>query len=301
MTNSANVVTTALGVVETELDGSGTPVIVLHGSPGGIDAARAMRRFLPQNRFRTIALSRPGYLGTPLDPTDRSIDHEADLLASLLDTLGVDRAGVFAWSGGGPPAYRLAVRHPERVSSLVQVAALSSRWVAPTYSPSDRFMFGTRAGGWLVRFLARRAPSQIVGGALASEGSLRGDALKALTASVMADPEQRDAVLAVSATMSWHGRRKAGWDNDVANYAAIDTLALEHVRCPVLLIQGEADTDVTPGFSHAAHDALPDSTLVVMAQGTHLAFYAHPDAAKVQEQARRWLTDRNPRTGVSST
>lgn len=291
MKRSAEIITTALGAVEAEAHGSGTPVIAVHGSPGGIDAALMMVRFLPPGQFRTIVLSRPGYLGTPLDAADTSIDHEADLLAAVLDTLGVDRAGVFAWSGGGPPAYRLAVRHPGRVSSLIQVAAVSSRWVAPPPSLSDRFMFGTNAGQRMIRFLARRAPGQVVDGALAGEGSLRGDELKALTASVMADREQRDAVLAVSTTMSWNGPRKAGWDNDVANYGAIDSLQLDRVRCPVLLVHGDADTDAIPEFSYTAHNTLPDSTLVVMERGTHLAFYAHPEASDVQEQARRWFSD----------
>lgn len=291
MNRPAEIISTPLGAVEVEAYGSGTPVIIVHGSPGGVDAAQMMGRFLPPGQFRTIALSRPGYLGTPLDASDPSIDHEADLLAAVLGTLGVDRAGVLAWSGGGPPAYRLAIRHPERVSSLIQVAALSSRWAAPAYSRSDAFLFGTALGNRTVRLLARYAPSQIIDGALAGEGSLHGEELKALTESVMADPEQREAVLAVAGTMNWSGRRKAGWDNDVTNYGAIDSLELDRVHCPVLLIQGDADTDVVPEFSYTAHNVLPDSTLVIMERGTHLAFYAHPEARDVQEQARRWLTD----------
>jgi hypothetical protein len=42
----AEIITTAAGAVEVETHGSGTPVIVVHGSPGGVDAARAMSRFL---------------------------------------------------------------------------------------------------------------------------------------------------------------------------------------------------------------------------------------------------------------
>ena len=285
-------VTTELGPVEAEVHGSGTPVLVIHGSPGGIDSARMMSRFLPLDRFRVITLSRPGYLATHLNPVDTSIDHEADLLAALLDAFDVDRAGVLAWSGGGPSAYRLAVRHPERVSSLVQVAAVSSRWVAPKLPWSDRFLFGTVPGRWLVECLVRHLPGQIVGGALTNEGSLSPEELTALTAEVMADPEQREAVLAVAKTMTWTGRRKAGWNNDVANYGAITSLHLDQVPCPVLLIHGDADTDASPDFSYTAHDALPDSTLVMMDRGTHLAFYAHPDALKVQDQARLWLSSK---------
>lgn len=286
-----SIVTTPLGAVEADTSGTGLPVLILHGSPGGIDAARMMSGFLPPERFRAVVLSRPGYLGTALDASDRSIDHEADLLAALLDAFDIERAGVFAWSGGGPSAYRLAVRHPSRVSSLVQVAGLSSRWVAPDYSRSDRFLFGTRVGGRLVGALARFAPAQVVDGALASEGTLTAAQRAVAAAEIIADPEQRDAVLAAARTMSWSGARRPGWDNDVANYGAIDALELERVRCPVLLIQGDADSDVLPEYSISAHTALPDSTLMMMAGGTHLAFYAHPDARRAQERARQWLAE----------
>lgn len=287
-----NVTTTPAGAVEVEVLGSGAPVLVLHGSPGGIDQARAMSRFLGEDQFKTICVSRPGYLGTPLDPTDPSIDHEADLLLAVLDALGVTRVSVLAYSGGGPSAYRLAIRHPGRVSALVAIAAVGSRYVPAKATASDRFVFGTRTGQRLVEYLARRSPGRLVGSALASEGSIRGDELKAATASAMADPEQRAAVLAISTTAGWRGPRKAGWNNDVANFGAIDTLELDRVRCPVLLIHGDADTDVTIDFSYSAHTALPDSTLVVMERGTHLAFYAHPQAPDVQAQARNWLAGR---------
>jgi pimeloyl-ACP methyl ester carboxylesterase len=290
MKRSADTIATTAGPAEVEVRGSGVPVLVLHGSPGGIDQARAMSQFLTKNRSQVICVSRPGYLGTPLNLADPSIDHEADLLAAVLDAVGVERAGVLAYSGGGPSAYRLAVRHPDRVSAIVAIAAVSSRYVAPTPTATDRFMFGTRTGQWLIGLLAQLAPGQLIESALASEGSVRGEELKTAAAGAMADPEQRAAVLALSITTGWRGSRKAGWDNDVANYDAIDSLELDHVRCPVLLIHGDADTDATVDYSYTAHSALPDSTLVVMERGTHLAFYAHPEARDVQEQARKWFT-----------
>lgn len=286
---TAKIITTTAGIVEFETHGHGTPVIILHGSPGGIDAARAMSRFLTQDRFQTICVSRPGYLGTPLDPTDPSIDHEADLLAAVLDEIDVKCAGVLAWSGGGPAAYRLAVRHPSRVSAIVAVAAASSRWVAPKPSPAQWFVFGTPVGERLVAFLSKRAPAHVVEEALSGEGAVRGEELRKLTQRVMADPEQRQLILEIALTVNTSGKRRAGWQNDVANFARIDSLELGSVKCPVLLVHGDADTDASIEYSRSAHAELPNSTLIVMEQGTHLAFYAHPEAADVQEQARRWL------------
>jgi pimeloyl-ACP methyl ester carboxylesterase len=290
MKRPAEIITTTAGPAEVEVLGNGIPVLVLHGSPGGIDQARAMSEFLAKNRFKAICASRPGYLGTPLNPANQSINNEADLLAGVLDAVGIERAGVLAYSGGGPPAYRLAVRHPDRVSAIVAIAAVSSRYVAPKPTTTDRFIFGTRTGQWLLGFLAQLAPGQLIESALASEGSIRGAELKSAAAGVMADSEQRAAVLALSRTTGWRGARKAGWDNDLANYDAIDSLGLEQVHCPVLLIHGDVDTDVAVEYSYTAHSALPNSTLVVMERGTHLAFYAHPEARDVQEQAGKWFT-----------
>jgi pimeloyl-ACP methyl ester carboxylesterase len=74
--------------------------MVVHGTPGGSDSSVAIGRFLVNAGFEVIAPSRPGYLGTPLDG-GRSIDDQADLLAALLDALGVERTGLLTWSGGG--------------------------------------------------------------------------------------------------------------------------------------------------------------------------------------------------------
>jgi pimeloyl-ACP methyl ester carboxylesterase len=232
MKRSADTVNTTAGPAEVEVRGSGIPVLVLHGSPGGIDQARAMSQFLAENGAKAICVSRPGYLETPLDPAHPSIDHETDLLAAVLDAMGTERAGVLAYSGGGPSAYRLAVRHPGRVSAIVAIAAVSARYVAPKPTATDRFLFGTWTGQWLIRLLARLAPGQLIGGALASEGSIHGEELKAATAGAIADPEQRAAVLALATTTGWCGSRKAGWDNDLANYGAIGSLELDRVRCP---------------------------------------------------------------------
>ncbi len=95
-----------------------------------------MAGFLPTDEFQAIMPSRPGYLGTPLEGRE-TIDQQADLHAALLDRLGIERAGVLCWSGGGPSCYRLAVRHPRRVNALVALAAVTKRYPRPgTTSPT---------------------------------------------------------------------------------------------------------------------------------------------------------------------
>jgi len=285
------IISTKLGKIEVEVNGTGIPILAIHGSPGGIDSAKMMLRFLPTNQFQTIAFSRPGYLGTPLDDNDRSIDHEADLIAALLDELNIKRVSLLAWSGGGPSAYRFAVRHTERIASLIAIAAVSEQWICPKYPVFDRFLFGTTLGKFFIKLAAKYAPKNLISGALASEGDLTTDEIKSQTSSIMSDDEQYIDILNVAKTMSWAGKRKKGWDNDVANYAAISSLELSKIQCPVLLIHGYADTDAVPSYSLNAHQELPNSKLIMIEHGTHIAFYAHPQAKQTQQFACQWLIE----------
>ena len=162
---------TAHGPVEYETLGKGAPVLVVHGTPGGYDQGLAMAGVLPPDDFRAIVVSRPGYLGTGMDGRE-SVDEQADLLAALLDVLEVERVGVLCWSGGGPSSYRLAARHPERVGSLVALAAVSKRLEQPKEDLPTRLLFSTRPGDWLLRAMAAHAPKQLISSTLASEGDL---------------------------------------------------------------------------------------------------------------------------------
>lgn len=278
------VMTTARGRIEYAVVGVGAPVLVLHGSPGGIDAAQLMARFLPKDRFAAVLVSRPGYIDTPLGP-DPSIDGEADLLAALLDELGIDRVGVHCWSGGGPAAYRLAVRHPGRVRSLVAFAAVSEAYPQPRLKLVDRLLLQTRPGNRLLSYMAAKQPEQFVSGVLASEGSLSRKLLKERVAHVMDNPAKRDFVVGLGLTAEQTAERRIGYDNDIREFDAITTLELERVAVPTLLVHGTADSDVPYEHSENAASKIAGSELVSMETGTHLAFYTHPDSDAVQAQA----------------
>ena len=126
-------------------------------------------------------------------------------------------------------------------------------------------------------YLSGKSPKDIIEAALKGEGSLRGDELGALVEQVMADVAQRQPVLEMAMIVKVGGRRKQRWQNDVANFAAIKSLGLEQIQCPVLLIHGDADTDAPPSYSESAHAHLRRSELVIISRGTHLSFYAHPE------------------------
>lgn len=269
--------------VEYETSGDGPAVLVLHGSPGGIDQARTMARFLPAD-LQAIVLSRPGYLGTPLGELG-AIDAQADLYAALLDELGVERAAVLAWSGGGPSAYRFAVRHPGRVRSLVVTAGVSTAIERPEEDLPSRFMFRTRPGNWLLRVMAKRTPGPLIQSTLDAEGDLTKAQLEAATKAALADPDERRFVLDLAVTVSERGDRQAGLDNDWDRFAAIDELELERISAPVLLVGGSADTDVPPAHVEHAAQRIPRAQRLVLDAGTHLALWVHEQARDAQARA----------------
>src|SRR5919206_558169 len=124
----SQVIQTARGPVEYATRGEGPPVLLVNATAGGYDQALLLGEMFVGDGFRQIAPSRPGYLRTPqaADPTAAG---QADVLAALLDALGVRRAAVVGMSAGGPVAMQFALRHPERTSALVLLSTAA-------YAPS---------------------------------------------------------------------------------------------------------------------------------------------------------------------
>jgi len=283
VTAEGEIVETSRGPIEVRRRGSGPPALMVHGAPGGSDSSVAMGRFLVDGGFELIAPSRPGYLGSPLgDGAD--IDAQADLLGALLDALGHEHAAVLSWSGGGPSAYRLAVRAPERVSALAAFAAVSGPYEAPDEGFESRLVMRTRPGNWLLRALAEHAPKSTISATLAAEGDLDRAELRALVAEALGDPRQADVVLTMARVVGDYEHRRDGVENDLARFGAIESLELDRIAAPTLIIHGDADADVPPAHSDRAEAAIPGAERLTLARGTHLALFVHPDAAGAQSR-----------------
>ena len=117
-------INTRCGPIEYQEAGTGTPLLMVHGSGGGHDQGMAFASKLTQRGIRVIAMSRFGYLRT-LMPLDASPAAQADAHVCLLDALGVAKAAVLGGSAGGPLALQMAIRHPARVRALVLLVPLA--------------------------------------------------------------------------------------------------------------------------------------------------------------------------------
>ena len=105
---------TRCGPIEYQETGTGVPLLAAHGSGGGHDQGMAFAAGLASYGIRVIAMSRFGYLRTPM-PADASAAAQADAHVCLLDALGIAKAAVMGGSAGAPSALQMAIRHPNRV------------------------------------------------------------------------------------------------------------------------------------------------------------------------------------------
>jgi pimeloyl-ACP methyl ester carboxylesterase len=96
-------------------------VLPLHGFPS---SSRMFRDLIPRlsDAYHVIAPDYPAF-GHSAVP-DRSafgytFDHLADVVDSLLDQLGIGTFAIYVMDFGAPVGFRLALRHPERLSAII--------------------------------------------------------------------------------------------------------------------------------------------------------------------------------------
>jgi len=138
VSSGSQVVDTPCGPIEYALAGKGTPVLLVHGAGGGFDQGLEFGRPLAEHGFTVIAMSRFGYLRTPM-PADASPAAQAEAHACLLDALKLPGAAILGGSAGAPSTVEFCLRHAARCSAMVLLvpaffppAATQARSAIPT-------------------------------------------------------------------------------------------------------------------------------------------------------------------------
>ena len=159
---------------------------------------------------------------------------------------------MLCWSGGGPSSYRFAVRHPDRVTAVVSCAAVSRRYVFEGEKGADKLIMDTGFGRRMLQLMAKHAPEKLVSATIASEGHLTKEQVAERVAQIMADPDKEEFTLDLAKAANHSGPRRDGFENDMRQFAAIESLELDRIGVPCLVVQGEADSDVDPEYSRYA-------------------------------------------------
>lgn len=265
----ASVLQTPRGEVQLAREGRGSPVLVIHGGPGGFDQGLAWCRHLRDGGCEVLAPSRPGYLRTPLQ-SGRTPADQADLYEALLDTLDIEKAAILGFSSGAASAVHFAARHPDRTTALF----LDSPICLPFASPLGalrRQVFESGPFVWLSCRLAAGKPELmtkfVIGGV--SEGLSKVE--KGHEADwITSDPTRFRSLQEQFASIAPWRCRKPGWHNDQINERRLAPLPLAGVTAPTLIAHGRCDAVVPLNNATVAAEAITGAELWVLPTGHHL-------------------------------
>ncbi|MEM7026314.1 MAG: alpha/beta fold hydrolase [Pseudomonadota bacterium] len=216
------------------------PLLFIHG--WGI-STWAFSEFFDQlaQHYRVIAADLPGFgrsraLGDPV-----SYERFADTLAELLTGLEIERAHVAGISMGGGVALTFAVRHPQRVRSLVLMA--------PTGCPDVGLpmLAYTRVAEYLEQVFS---PGQAHGKARVS-------------ATLFANILRHPATLLATARM-------------IASRRLLEDA--ERISAPTLLLWGDRDRTIPPRLSKDFAAAIGGAAVEIMPNTFHEMATARPQA-----------------------
>jgi pimeloyl-ACP methyl ester carboxylesterase len=283
---------TTQGKVEFDLtEGDGPIVLSVHGGLGGADQGRLIAAWLAGQGYRILSPSRPGYLGTPLD-SGTTVEDQAGLLAALLDTLGIGQVALVSYSAGGPAAYTLAARHPERVTALVAISSLSGPRPNMADGSGSRVrdaIFLSTPGQKLVRSAMERLPRVFLSGTLAQTGHLTKPERKAYVDHVLNSPDALAFFQGITAMMNPYAERAPGVRNDFQQGRAMPPLPFAEITCPALIVHGTRDAMAEFHDGVRAHEHIKGAERYWIDGGDHMAFWLSPQAPKAQASARAFL------------
>ncbi|HVB81045.1 MAG TPA: alpha/beta fold hydrolase [Candidatus Binataceae bacterium] len=253
-----------------ELRGSGAPVVMIHGAQGdqtmfaGLASACA-------SGFRVLTFDQRGSGLSDKPDMDYSIAMLADDTAALMDHLALSPAHVIGVSMGGMIAQELALRHPDKVRSLV--------------------LGCTTPGG----------PKEI---------RAAGNALAAAYSTAPMSAEDRGRALAEAVFSKEHLARHPEIITamiEARRNRPIDPVALGHrmkalhehdtydrlarIDCPTLVITGKDDALISWENSRLLAERIPGARLVLLEPAGHCFWLERPEQSR--DTILRFLRDRS--------
>jgi pimeloyl-ACP methyl ester carboxylesterase len=100
--------------------GTGPAVVMIHGFGAAIDWWDEIAPALATDH-RVIRIDLIGHGGTAAPASGYTIPRQAELVAAVLDRLGIDRVTVIGHSMGGEVATALAERNPARIAAVILI------------------------------------------------------------------------------------------------------------------------------------------------------------------------------------
>ena len=239
--------------------GSGPVCLVLHG---GLGLDQSLYREFDRlgDRLRVVRYDHRGNGRSARPPlATLTMPQLADDAVAMADHLGADRVHVIGHSYGGFVGQELAIRHPDRVRSLVLVCTGPGGHGAGE-DPAD---LGAPVPADLAAALAS-APTSVAEAAAAMLPVLHYYVHRYPVAELA---RRMRAVVPAPAAMARSMEVLAGW-------SAVDRLAT--ISAPTLVVAGSYDVLLPPAQARRIARRVPGAHLVELAGSAHFPWYDQP-------------------------
>ena len=248
----SSIVTTE-GIVHYEMDGRGSPVVLLHGWINSWAVWRETMIYIAdQRRYKVYALDFWGFGESAKTRTPPfKISSYVSMVDQFMEIMGIQDAPVIGHSMGGTVSLCLTLDHPERVRKVAIVGS-------PVVGSSLNLMLKMGSIGWIANTLFR-IPAML---RLVVWLVLAGDSKKV----------QKMIFRDVSRTNAESFFRSIGdlWHTDLRS-------RIGEISVPTLGIFGEHDNIVNPNQSKALLDGVPHAHVQMMQNSRHFSMLDEPE------------------------
>lgn len=255
-----------------ELHGEGEPLVCLHGLQGDSSHFHGLLPALSR-QHRTLCFDQRGSGWSDKPAMEYTTALLADDAAGLMGVVGFVSAHVFGVSMGGMIAQELALRHPEKVRSLVLGCTRAGGPTAMELPEDPAF-----AAAYTTEEISAEARARALARATLTEGFVEKNPgiIDALIAARRERPLDPDALT----------RRRQAIDRHDTHER------LPSIRCPTLILTGQEDKIVAWENSRILAERIPRATLRVLHPAGHLFWLEQ--AEETAKAVLAFLSDQHP-------
>lgn len=236
--------------------GAGPETIVFsHGLLWSHKMFRAQMEYF-SDRYRVIAYDHRGQGQSEVTKNGYDMDTLTHDALAVLNELGVERCHFAGLSMGGFVAMRMAIRHPERMQSLILLE--TSAQAEPQENVPRYRMLNT-----MVR--------------LFGAGAVKGPVMKIMFGqSFLQDEDRRDLRQKWARELTANKRSITRAVKGVIDRDAVSADQLATIHCPTLIVVGEEDVATVPEKSEYMAEHIPGARLVRIPRAGHTSTVEEP-------------------------
>ena len=255
--------------------GNGEAIVLLHA--GGLSSRQWVKvASVLEREFRVVAPDLWGFGGTDRWKGEKlSHDDHANLVADLVQRLGLGKAHVLGHSYGGASAVRLALSRPELLKSLILIEPILTPLLE---SVAETALFSEYRQ--MAQAFVQRASAGNVDGAWEAFIDYRNGA----GAWSKLPPASRQRLIQETAGTV------AGFHANLGNPTSLEDL--RQLRVPTLVLCGEKTTAVDRRVAQIVYEHIPGCRYAVLPGADHMSPLSHP--ILIAEAVRAHVRGSNP-------